>query len=363
MSENKTNTMKIAGVDSHTFRRTKLGESPVERGFQTPLGSCVVIDEKAYDGLREESYEIFSGLNQKYGINTVRPILPSSEIIRRLNPREGFRYIQEILKRLSDRVNLLHFSYVYLPFEEVREIRVGGYRSPRKTLKPIDFIKSLESGFPYLTAWSYFFKQRETTNMLLDDFSFKSTPAWEDLIQYHREGKAKLDIIPKGDECNYLICLADLFAYYTDIQLYNLRKLLLPSEIQEIYRDLGVDVEINFLGKKDLSKIKWTSSGNIDTSSYIHHPIVFILSDKKASIFSSTEAYDYLIAYATYNNAGLQFLQITDRKGLARIRDGDILVVIGENARKEASYWRNSFELELLTPLEIKKRMKDLVSR
>ena len=232
-----------------------------------------------------------------------------------------------------------------------------------KTLKPIDFIKSLESGFPYLTAWSYFFKQRETTNMLLDDFSFKSTPAWEDLIQYHREGKAKLDIIPKGDECNYLICLADLFAYYTDIQLYNLRKLLLPSEIQEIYRDLGVDVEINFLGKKDLSKIKWTSSGNIDTSSYIHHPIVFILSDKKASIFSSTEAYDYLIAYATYNNAGLQFLQITDRKGLARIRDGDILVVIGENARKEASYWRNSFELELLTPLEIKKRMKDLVSR
>jgi len=192
------------------------------------------------------------------------------------------------------------------------------------------------------------------------------------------------EIYPHGDECNPYIALADILAFLTDVKLYKLGKndvkyrRLTPDGIKEAWKDYTFEKDVWFLDNKSISFFAWYNNELIDLQTFVKRPIVFFIADKIEDYdverspdappieeiprerrfnkqLRNFPAFRAAAKYAYLKGGSIQFYDRYQDAGL--VRDGDVIVYMGENSRKIAQAFKDSYDIEIYTAKEIKKKM------
>jgi len=209
--------------------------------------------------------------------------------------------------------------------------------------------------FSYITAWSYTGRHLKEEHLyLLHNFSSRVTKAWQDLID-HTTPK----IFPKGDECNPLISVADMFAYLTEKKLWDAKLWLEPHNVEKVWGDYDFGVEVRFLDENVLSKYRWFSQESIETVNYLARPMVF-LDIEGISISKLTgDPYVSAAAYASLKGGGFQGFDEGIDAG--KIRDGDVYAYAGEKAKERAYAFKDMYDIEVYSIRELRQKVHGLL--
>ncbi len=273
-----------------------------------------------------------------------------------------------------------------MPPATVPTVAVGGANSPEININTSEFLRNLSPMFSYITAWNFIRRHRFAGHeILIDGFRSKVTVAWDELVNF-----ATPRIFSRGDECNSFISLADIIAFLTDAKLYSSdfeHRKLTPDNVKYVWEDYCFEVDCCFLDKGIYSKYKWYSNDIIDTRPYLAHPIVFLLIDeidkittmprslsidqttlpqqekpkKFREVIQRMPPYHAVLTYAHSLGGSVQFFdRFIDSD---KIRDGDVLVYMGETSKKIASAYSDGFDVEVLQLRELRKKVESMTIR
>jgi len=349
-------------------------------GFYSPLGLGVLYkdSENFVKTYVDETRSLSDSFNLPLGL----PIYCSTVVKNQLGLRKAIPFCDQLVKKITKFIDLIHVSYVILPPKEIESVSVGGDRCPVEEVQTSKFLRILCHMFSYISAWNFLGKRRdEEFDLLLDSFVSKYTPAWYDLI-----GRIKPKVFQHGDECNPFISCADLFAFLTDAKLYSNKLRLEPDNVKEVWKDHDFEVETRFLDEKILSKYKWVRQDHIDIKDYIVHPVVFLLVDeieklgvsreitvpdsrgvyteveltakprKFHEVIRKMEPYYAAIKYAFQLGGSMQFY---DRYiDSDKVRDGDVLIYIGQDSSRIAKTYLDIFDVEIMSAKELRNKMR-----
>ena len=102
--------------------------------------------------------------------------------------------------------------------------------------------------------------------------------------------------------------------------------------LEKIWDDYDFKIETRFFDEKVLSKIRWYSNKEISTTEYLTRPMVFVDID---SLSLSRLNSDPTVSAATYAcSLGGAFLSFDPHIDSGKIRDGDVYIYAGKEARK-----------------------------
>ena len=345
--------MSVVAFDSKEFRREKREEKKLV--FHCPLGVGVQIKEP--EEFKEEYIRLIASLAEDF--KTEKRGVYSSEILReKLSLRQAIPFCEKVILGLQNFINTLHVTFVALPArKEGFEVSIGGHKSYQERIKPGKFIRMLSSYFSYVTAWDFFGKRRENIRKIcIDGFQSKETLAWNDLIR-----RCTPTIYFKGDECNPFVSLADILAFMTDVKLYTspFRKIT-PDNIKAVWEDYGFTVEVRVLGVRLLSKYKWGSDREVDVSEYMARPTFFLVIEPSLSMekLRYTKRYGMLATYVAEKDGCIHGLEIKHIE-TQKIRDGDIILYIGERAKEVALSLKDIFDVEIYSFREFIQKIEE----
>lgn len=179
------------------------------------------------------------------------------------------------------------------------------------------------------------------------------TTAWRDLSEFPH-----LKIYPRGDECNEFIAIADMIAYLTEKKLWDAKLFLKPESVEKVWEKYKFAVELRFHDKNTLSKMRWFSQEHIDTTNFFVRPMVFI-DVEGISISRLTRARVSVATYAC--SKGGAFLGFDEYIDPDKVRDGDIYVYAGEQAKKRAISFKDMFDIQIYSIREIRKEVSHLL--
>jgi len=367
------NDLTTVGFDSKDFLRSKItivdGEKRREHVFDTPLGVGVTVEnEKQFV---EHYVEASAELARSFGISQKFPVFSSYTIKQLLGLRKAIPFCDQLIQKIQNEIASIYLSYVVLPPKNFPEVEVGGYGGPRQRIKTELFLRQLQPMFSYITAWSFFGIDRPKCDILIDQFTSKFTPAWDDLI-----ARCKPKIFPHGDECNPFISCSDIVAFLTDAKLYTQKLKLMPQNIGAVWSSYGFDVACRFLDDRVLSKYSWYSDQTINTVDYLARPMTFLLVDelerlavgipaipeqdqerpaKFREILRKMDPYVAATKYACSKGGGIQFFSAT--LDTDKVRDGDTLVYIGTESQKAAEAYSHMLDVEVLSAKELRKKV------
>lgn len=335
------------GFDSKDFKRAKLVGEKKEILFYSPLGIGVKVDDR--ESLRERISDKTNEFNKSFKNPRPKAIHCSSSLVHDLGHRKATPFIDNLVKSLEDLIDSVFISYIILPPKDIPEIQVGGLNCPRQKIRTMNFLRTVATQFSYITAWSYCGRHKETNELHIDSFSGKETTAWEDLRAHD------FNVVPRGDECNELICLADLVAYLTDKKLWDNKKWLEPHSLEEVWESYDFQVETRFLDKNVLSKIQWFSDNQINFEQYLVHPLVFLYLDEiNMKKFIGSTSYCDMASYAFRKKGGIQGYD--PNLDFNKITNGDIFVYAGKNAQSHAEMLNDMFDIEIYTVKELRQK-------
>lgn len=382
--------VRVAAFDAKEFNRVRPKEIPdpenpektVQKisGFYSPLG-CGIVTEYP-DVLEKVMKESFKELESSFGFNSGAPFLGSHEIKINLDNdmRRAIAFSDQLVQKIQDYIKYAFFTYIVLPPSEIPTISVGGEQEPKREIETYRFLRSCAPAFSALTAWAYAGKHDiSDTRVMIDSFRYKKMTAWEHLIK-----KASPEIYPHGDECNPFIALADIIAFLTDVKLYLMGKRdmkyrrLTPDGIKDAWNDYSFPVDVWFLDKKGLGLFAWHRDELIDLKPYIKRPIVFFLADRienleivrspeapnKADIpperrfnrqLRNFPAFKAATKYAYKLGGSVQFYD--PFQDADSVRDGDVIVYMGDNSKKIAKTFSDAYEIEIIRARDLRKKL------
>jgi hypothetical protein len=390
--------MRVAAFDAKDFNRSKveqrrdrLNPDLVEkkyRGFFSPLGIGVVFKDASE--FRNVYQEKNCELKKKFDISNVLPFFSSNQLKKELAMSKAIAYANALVDSIQEHIESIHVSYVVLPPKDMPEVKVGGSKCPIVSLRSEEFVRSLSPMFSYLSAWN-FMRRRDGDDykLMLDGFRSKNTIAWDELSE-----KNSPTVYSHGDECNPFISIADIIAFLTDTKLYQRKpgpqndpmkyRGLRPDNVREVWEDLSFLTDCRFLDHKVLTKFTWYNDELIDVTQNLARPIVYFLADQLEKIpiaephsieessagptspapikFSKTVQYqDPFHAALIYAEKMGGCLQFYDRySDSSKVRDGDVLVYMGDNSKKIAQTLADGFEIEMIKAKDLRKKIKCL---
>lgn len=379
----------MLSFDSKDFERKKIiQENDPDTGeivetkttvFYSPFG--VGIKFKNEKDFRIACLETTQSLAKEFGLSQKRVFYDSQSLKEELFHRRAIPFCDRLIQQLQEYMELAHFSYVVLPPKEVPMVRVGGYRSPAYDMKCTTFLRNLQPMFSHIAAWAYFGKERlKESEIQLDSFRSRQTSAWDELLKI-----VQPKIFPHGDECNPYIMLADIMAYLTDAKLYSRKLKLLPESLQEIWTGYKFAVDVHYLTEETQPRYRWYCDEHIDVIPYLAHPLVFLMVDELEQLQPNPpslagekesqeteepalreekrfkklvrrmEPWYATIAYAYLKEGAAQLFDFhTDR---TKVRDGDIIVYIGNKSKELAESFSHMNDIEVLSAKELRKRV------
>jgi len=358
----------------------------VYKGYFTPLGVGITFKN---DSLFEYAYRAACAQwSAEFGLPANRPVVSSYPVRSQLTLKRAIPLCDRIVKSVADYVDLAYFSWVSLPPSDYPTVQVGGQRSPRLEIPTQKFLRNLAPSFSYITAWSFFGKRNPAEyTALIDGFRGKRTPAWDDLT-----ARTKPEVFPRGDECNPFIAFADLVAFLTDVKLWQQKekqdRMLFPENVKAVWEPYPFAVDVRYLDPEVKSKYTWYSNDLIDVGPYLKRPVVFFLADEieKIEIAASTsidpaqtelnlrlpleprprkfrevlQRMDPYIAvtWLAYKRGGCT--QFFDRYTDAdRVRDGDVMVYMGERSKQIATTYAHAYEIEVMSAKDLRRMLRN----
>jgi hypothetical protein len=181
---------------------------------------------------------------------------------------------------------------------------------------------------------------------LLDHFEGDRTFAWEAI-----EGIApNLKIHFSGDNCNPMISSADLLCKFFDDEVRRQGLRLGGIDLEQVFAGSGLPGRPIFLD--DLGMITPRFHSPMDTTSFVHHPMVFVfgsgLVKNEQEVVRAVGTYDRLANFAHDRGAAMKFFDYDNPGRDARLmRAGDIFVALGEKGANTANYLRTDLGLDV----------------
>jgi len=384
--------MGLMSFDAKDFDRPAFIEVPdptnpekvlkLNKGFYTPLGAGVLF--KNADLFKNAYIETVKKLSYEFKLPANLPIYCSTHLKKEVGIKKAIPFCDNLVTELQEYLDLVYISYVILPPATIPTVTVGGTKSPEITINTSDFLRSLSPMFSYITAWNFMRHRKYSDHeILIDGFRSKETAAWDELVDI-----TVPKIFPRGDECNVFISFTDVIAFLTDAKLYSSKdfehRKLTPENVEYVWEDYSFDVDCHFLDRGLYSKYKWYSNDLIDIRPYLAHPVVFLLIDeiekfgiappplpptqtvlpqeskpkKFREVIQRMLPYYAALIYAYSSGGSVQFFdKFIDSD---KIRDGDVLIYMGETSKKIALAYRDAFDVEVLQLRELRKKVESM---
>jgi hypothetical protein len=205
--------------------------------------------------------------------------------------------------------------------------------------------------FSYMTAWAYSGRHlRENDAYLIDHFTGEMTIAWKDLSAF-----PDLKIYPGGDECNELISVADMLAYLTEKKLWDAKMWLKPENIEKVWSSYKFATEVRFIDEDTLSKIRPFSKDPINVADSLTRPMIFVNVTGIGFSRLTKEPRISVAAYACSLHGAFEgFDKYLDS---SKIRDGDIFVYAGEEAKILATSFKDMFDIQVYSVRELREKV------
>lgn len=351
------NIMSIVAFDAGDFLRWKNVEGQKETVFFTPLGVGVVIKKGKGKKFKSIYHSTRKKVIQDFNIPTRRPVYSHSSLWTEIGHSKAILICDKIVTELQKIIEYIFCSFVILSPKETKTVSVGGYGCPLEEVSTMKFLRALTPMFSYITAWAYGGSHRmEKNEYMIHNFSSKHTTAWRDLTE-HSIPK----IFPRGDQCNEFISIADMVAYLTEKKLWDQKIWLEPDSVKKIWDDYDFYVETRFLDKNVLSKIRWFSKEEIPTYNYLARPMVFMDIE---GISISKVGGGPIVSAATYAcSKGGAFQGFDPDVDSKKIRDGDVYVYAGREAKKRAISFKDMFDIEIFSVRELREKTKNLLEK
>jgi hypothetical protein len=325
-------------------------------------------------------------LAMQFNLTQKRLLYDSFSLREELTHYKAIPFCDQLIQRLTRYIELVHFTYVILPPNLYPTVSVGGYRSPTRTVRSPDFLRSLGPMFPHISAWSYLGKRAISGELQLDGFNSRQTHAWNELLS-----KVTPKVFPHGDECNPYIMLSDIFAYLTDAKLYTQKKGLNPDSLKEIWKSYGFQIDTHFLDIETQPLYRWNSDENIDLTPYLARPMIFLLvddleklqpnaipqtiqtkspNDEEIEVVSTRapeevrfknlvrhmEPWYSVAAYAYHKGGAAQLFNY--HMDHTKVQNGDTLVYIGNQSKNLAESFSHMLDIEVLSAKEVRNYVK-----
>ena len=346
--------MSIVAFDSGDFTRRKKIDSHEEVVFYTPLGIGIKVKEDQIEKFVTEYHSCCKKQIKSFKIPTARYVYSHDDLWKEIGHAKAIKICDLFIEKLQRFIDSIFVSYVILPPKDIEYVEVGGYGCPLESIKTPRFLRNLSPMFSYLTAWAYSGGHlREKDRYLIDGFTSKMTTAWRDLSEF-----PNLKIYPKGDECNEFIAIADMLAYLTEKKLWDAKSFLEPESVENVWKKYEFAVELRFHDQNTLSKMRWFSQEPIDTSNFFPRPMVF-MDVEGISISRLTRAQVSVATYAC--SKGGAFLGFDEYIDPNKVRDGDVYVYAGEQAKKRANSFKDMFNIKVYSIREIRKEIHHLL--
>jgi len=365
--------MRWVAFDSKEFKRLKKSDDGIERGFYSPLGVGVVIDDP--DAFTEAYLEATADLCKEFGIGSPMCLYSSSMLRDELDRREAIPFAQKLIDRTHEHVSMIHFSYVVLPYKDTPAVTVGGERTGTYEVKTETFLRNLGPMFSYISAWNYKrFRRDEECRLVIDAFSSKETTAWRDV-----EKSSNIVVVSHGDEVHPMISYADIVAFLTDVKLYTAEKnnrWLTKQNLEKAWENV-FRVDATYIDVSSISKIRWINDDQIDYSSYLQKPTVFFISDDQSVKGINSGLANEPIKSVKKSKRMMAMQPVKDTIRLAALRgysfrfydphqdekyvaDGDIVVYMGDMSKKVAEYLEDGFDIEIVRAKNVKNKLRGL---
>jgi hypothetical protein len=365
--------MRWVAFDSKDFKRLKKSDDGEERGFYSPLGVGVIIDD--IDAFSEAYLKATRELCIEFGIDSPMCVYSSSLLKDELEMFRAIPFAQQLIDKTSSFVAGLHFSYAVLPSIKMPVVTVGGEKSETLEVKTEEFLRNLGPMFSYISAWNYWrHRKDEKCKLIVDAFTSKETYAWRDLVK-----SSDIVVVSHGDEVHPMISYADLVAFLTDVKLYNSEKenrWLTKTNLEKVWEGV-FNVESTYVDRSSISKIKWINNNHIDYSRYLQKPTVFFLSDDLSQKGINSDIVNEPVKILKKNKKMMAMQPVMDAIKLAAlsgysfrfydpyqdekyVADGDIIVYMGEMSKKTALYLEDGFEVETIKAKNVKNKLKGL---
>ncbi len=324
----------ILAADNVMFQRG-MGD----RSFLGCLGVCLEFPEK--DSFIDDYSGLIDDLVEKSGGVRTRSILKSYDIRKLYGPNVD-NYTSDLgdfTRGLAEAGVHIHTAFTTLNPKIVPEgIKLYGIgKNPVETIRPIDFLKRLNTYYPYIAAWKSVISSKiHNATIFLDSFTGEQTDAWYDLVTHH-----EVQIFPKGDACNPYISSADIVTRYLNEFLSSRHLHLTDDGILPAFESCDVtDFSIYYIGHRDFKKIVPTKKQQIFYEQFYPHPLCYLipegLFEKDSEIVEQSPLYQKILDFATEQNSGLKFF--TQFEDIPRLRPGDLMIYLGENGKAKAHY-------------------------
>ncbi|MCK5128020.1 MAG: hypothetical protein KAR42_17320 [candidate division Zixibacteria bacterium] len=352
----------VIAFDSKEFIR-----GPKEKQFFCPIGGGVLIkDEQIF---KSAYTQIFTRIMKKHNLPANRYIYDSHTISKRLRLYDAIDVISEIVNESLPYIDKINIYFTMFNTEKLKTIKVGGAdKSDVKEIPVLKFLPKLNPTYVHCCAWDFRAGPvPDSVPMHIDYFEGKITKSWEYL-----KNVGNFQVFYRGDECNPFINLADLITWLTDKLLYKEKLRLTTDNIEEVWENVDTPVKGVFLGEKYLEKMVWISEKMIDTSPFLPKPTIFIVSKKptlieKASankgegvtfkqVFTSSPLMDAALIRAYSIGGGIKFFDPHIDKSI--IKDGDIIVHVGQAAKEMAQTYNDMYEIEIISGKELRNKYK-----
>lgn len=324
----------ILAADNILFQRG-LGD----RSFLGCLGICLEYSNQ--NSFADTYSKLIDNLIEKSGGVRSRAILKSYDI-RKLYGSNVGTYISdlgEFTERLVVSGVKIHTAFTTLNPKIVPDgIKLYGTgKDPVETIRPIDFLKRLNTYYPYIAAWKAVRSGKfRNATILLDSFTGEQTEAWEDISTHHN-----VQIFPKGDSCNPYISSADIVTRYLNEYLSSHRLHLTEEGIGTAFEACNVlDASVYYVGHGDFKKIVPSKKQQIFYEQFYPRPLCYLipeaLFEKDSEIVEQSPLYQKILDFAAEQNSGLKFF--TQYEDIPRLHPGDLMIYIGEKGKAQANY-------------------------
>lgn len=383
--------MTIAAFDAKQFRRGKIiniqeGTTSTVKylGFNSQLGVGVIFgdDRKFLEKYISKNEE----LSESFGIQEKLPFYSSTHLKQLIGLRKAIAFTDQLITEVQNNIDFIHCSYVILPPKKIKTVSVGGFKSSSTEIPTNKFIDNLGPMFSYLTLQSYLFTKNfaniSDVKFYIDAFRSKYTLAWENITKY-----TSPRIYLRGDECNPFISCADIIAFLTDVKLYDQRLRLEPNDIRKAWNAYSFKTDVRFFDEKSLYVYSWKTDELINYLPFLVKPTVFLSVDdiekpeyaemleeslteqtgvkdervvrKFHQVIKRSDVYYSAIKYAYHKKGSMKIFSRTE--DIEMIKDGDIFVYVGSNSKKVGEAFRDAYDIELLSGLQLRQKIKEVL--
>ena len=376
--------MSILATDSKEFKRASvertLDGTPVvkdPKGFYTQLGVAVVIPDP--DEFSRSLVKAFKEAAVKHHVALPRQFGSSAFVVDTLLSRrylEGRAFLHQVLESVQNQIEHVDVSWLIASPKTVPTVHVAARGAGHEDVPLKDFFASQGNVHSMVSAWLFRKLFSRDMDIHVDHFQGKPSRAWSDL-----SGQTQtLQIVPKGDECDPFICIADILAYLTDRGLHANRWKLFPDKVLELWSRKPFKVRAGYLDPDVFPDIAPTDNSSIDLHRWYPSPMTYFLVDQgllsdpvtnrtgtgPANPPDSRVTYRDLvessgfahapILLAQLNQGGFKYFDAPTDAG--SIRDGDLLIYVGKTSKTKAETIQDAVQVKIESLSDLRVRLR-----